>query len=85
MTDLAQLISSAVKASGADDSINKQLTEVLKKDLNDYVSLERLKNKLEVLRKTILNLLRHIKKKLSSQVPYKRTCEKNVQNFFLRP
>lgn len=41
MTDLAQLISSAVKASGADDSINKQLTEVLKKDLNDYVSLER--------------------------------------------
>ncbi|MGR8880292.1 nickel transporter, partial [Klebsiella pneumoniae subsp. pneumoniae] len=49
MNGVAQLISSAVQASGVDDTISKQLTETLQKELNDYISLESLKNKLEVL------------------------------------
>lgn len=49
MTDLNQLIASAVKESGADDSIKSQLTESLKKELSGYVNLELLKTKLEVL------------------------------------
>lgn len=66
MNGVAQLISSAVQASGVDDTISKQLTETLQKELNDYISLESLKNKLEVLysfEKIILNLLSLTKKK----------------------
>lgn len=85
MTDLAQLISSAVKASGADDSINKQLTEVLKKDLNDYVSLERLKNKLEVLytfEKNYLELVKAYKEEIKFASTLQEDLRKERSKFF---
>ena len=85
MTDLAQLISSADKASGADDSINKQLTEVLKKDLNDYVSLERLKNKLEVLytfEKNYLELVKAYKEEIKFASTLQEDLRKERSKFF---
>ncbi|EJD6048495.1 nickel transporter [Providencia rettgeri] len=85
MTDLAQLIYSAVKASGADDSINKQLTEVLKKELNDYVSLERLKNKLEVLytfEKNYLELVKAYKEEIKFASTLQEDLRKERSKFF---
>ncbi|MCZ3384887.1 nickel transporter [Kosakonia sp. SOY2] len=85
MTDLAQVISSAVKASGADDSINKQLTEVLRKDLNDYISLERLKNKLEVLynfEKNYLELVKAYKEEIKFASTLQEDLRKERSKFF---
>ncbi len=67
MKGVAQLISSAVQASGVDDTISKQLTETLQKELNDYISLESLKNKLEVLysfEKNYLELIKSYKEEI---------------------
>ena len=44
MSGLYNVISRAVEASGADHSINEKLTNVLKRELVDYVSIAHLKN-----------------------------------------
>lgn len=85
MTDLTQLISSAVEASGADDSINKQLTEVLKKELSDYISLERLKNKLDVLynfEKNYLELVKEYKEEIKFASTLQEDLRKERSKFF---
>ncbi|MFH0287173.1 hypothetical protein ACGRSR_05920 [Vibrio owensii] len=83
MKDLNQLISLAVKASGADDSIKTQLTEALNKELYSHVKLELLKTKLEVLynfEKNYLELVKEYKEEISLPARYKKTYAKNVQN-----
>lgn len=85
MTDLNQLISSAVKASGADDSINAQLTEVLKKELNGYVNLELLKTKLEVLynfEKNYLELVKEYKEEIKFASSLQEDLRKERSKFF---
>lgn len=87
MTDLNQLIASAVKESGADDSIKSQLTESLKKELSGYVNLELLKTKLEVLynfEKTIWNSSKNTKRKSSLLLPCKKIYVKSDQNSSLK-
>ncbi|WP_434999631.1 nickel transporter [Vibrio scophthalmi] len=85
MTDLNQLISSAVKASGADDSINAQLTETLKKELNSYVNLELLKTKLEVLynfEKNYLELVKDYKEEIKFASTLQEDLRKERSKFF---
>ncbi|EGQ8445001.1 nickel transporter [Vibrio cholerae] len=85
MTDLNQLISSAVKSSGADDSINAQLTEALKKELNGYVNLELLKAKLEVLynfEKNYLELVKEYKEEIKFASTLQEDLRKERSKFF---
>jgi hypothetical protein len=66
MNGVAQLISSAVQASGVDDTISKQLTETLQKSLMTTLVSRVLKISSKyyiALRKIILNLLSLTKKK----------------------
>ncbi|EGX6952298.1 nickel transporter [Aeromonas hydrophila] len=85
MKNLNQLISSAVEASGADDSINSQLTEVLIKELNDYISLELLKTKLEVLynfEKNYLDLVKEYKEEIKFASTLQEDLRKERAKFF---
>lgn len=85
MTDLNNLISSAVKASGADDSINSQLTEALKKELSGYVNLELLKTKLEVLynfEKNYLDLVKEYKEEIKFANTLQEDLRKERSKFF---
>ncbi|EMB2741127.1 nickel transporter [Vibrio parahaemolyticus] len=85
MTDLNQLISSAVKSSGADDSINAQLTEALKKELNGYVNLALLKAKLEVLynfEKNYLELVKEYKEEIKFASTLQEDLRKERSKFF---
>ncbi|EPH5257239.1 nickel transporter [Vibrio cholerae] len=85
MTDLNQLISSAVKSSGADDSIHAQLTEALKKELNGYVNLELLKAKLEVLynfEKNYLELVKEYKEEIKFASTLQEDLRKERSKFF---
>ncbi|CAH6871315.1 Histidin kinase-like protein [Vibrio chagasii] len=85
MTDLNNLISSAVKASGADDSINSQLTEALKKELSGYVNLELLKTKLEVLynfEKNYLELVKEYKEEIKFASTLQEDLRKERSKFF---
>lgn len=85
MKNLNQLISSAVEASGADDSINSQLTEVLIKELNDYISLEVLKTKLEVLynfEKNYLDLVKEYKEEIKFASTLQEDLRKERAKFF---
>ncbi|EJL7016899.1 nickel transporter [Vibrio cholerae] len=85
MTDLNQLISSAVKSSGADDSIKAQLTEALKKELNGYVNLELLKAKLEVLynfEKNYLELVKEYKEEIKFASTLQEDLRKERSKFF---
>lgn len=85
MTNLNQLISSAVKASGADDTINDQLTEALKRELNSYVNLELLKNKLEVLynfEKNYLELVKEYKEEIKFASTLQEDLRKERSKFF---
>ncbi|EMV0255480.1 TPA: nickel transporter [Vibrio cholerae] len=85
MTDLNQLISSAVKSSGADDSINAQLTEALKKELNGYVNLALLKTKLEVLynfEKSYLELVKEYKEEIKFASTLQEDLRKERSKFF---
>lgn len=85
MKNLNQLISSAVEASGADDSINSQLTEVLTKELNDYINLELLKTKLEVLynfEKNYLDLVKEYKEEIKFASTLQEDLRKERAKFF---
>lgn len=85
MKNLNQLISSAVEASGADDSINPQLTEMLIKELNDYISLELLKTKLEVLynfEKNYLDLVKEYKEEIKFASTLQEDLRKERAKFF---
>ncbi|GHX36609.1 hypothetical protein VCSRO158_1561 [Vibrio cholerae] len=85
MTDLNQIISSAVKSSGADDSINSQLTEALKKELNGYVNLALLKTKLEVLynfEKNYLELVKEYKEEIKFASTLQEDLRKERSKFF---
>ncbi|MEC6906678.1 MULTISPECIES: nickel transporter [Photobacterium] len=85
MMDLNQLISSAVKASGADDSIKAQLTEALKKELNSYVNLELLKTKLEILynfEKNYLALVKEYKEEIKFASTLQEDLRKERSKFF---
>ncbi|WP_064607029.1 hypothetical protein [Photobacterium sp. J15] len=85
MTDLNQLISSAVEASGADASINSKLTEILKKELNGYVNLELLKTKLEVLynfEKNYLELVKEYKEEIKFASTLQEDLRKERSKFF---
>ncbi|WP_096780045.1 nickel transporter [Zobellella denitrificans] len=85
MTDLNNLISSAVKASGADDSINSQLTEALKKELSGYINLELLKTKLEVLynfEKNYLELVKEYKEEIKFASTLQEDLRKERSKFF---
>lgn len=85
MTDLSQLISSAVKASGADDSINSQLIASLEKELNSYVSLELLKTKLSVLyefEKNYLELVKEYKEEIKFASTLQEDLRKERSKFF---
>ncbi len=85
MTDLNQLISSAVKASGADDSINSLLTEALTKELSSYVNLELLKTKLSVLyefEKNYLELVKEYKEEIKFANTLQEDLRKERSKFF---
>ncbi|WP_311749332.1 nickel transporter [Proteus terrae] len=85
MKDLNQLISLAVEASGADDSINKKLVEVLQKELSDYVSLELLKARLEVLynyEKNYLELVKEYKEEIKFASTLQEDLRKERSKFF---
>ncbi|EPN3958707.1 nickel transporter [Vibrio sp. Vb1337] len=85
MTDLNQLISSAVEASGADASINSKLTEILKKELNEYVNIELLKTKLEVLynfEKNYLELVKEYKEEIKFANTLQEDLRKERSKFF---
>lgn len=85
MKDLNNLISSAVKASGADDSINSKLTEALAKELNGYVNLELLKTKLEVLynfEKNYLELVKEYKEEIKFASTLQEDLRKERSKFF---
>lgn len=85
MTDLNQLIASAVKESGADDSIKSQLTESLKKELSGYVNLELLKTKLEVLynfEKNYLELVKEYKEEIKFASTLQEDLRKERSKFF---
>lgn len=85
MADLNQLITEAVKASGADDSINKQLTEALKKELGSYVNLELLKTKLDVLynfEKNYLELVKEYKEEIKFASTLQEDLRKERSKFF---
>ncbi|ASG39112.1 TPA: nickel transporter [Enterobacter roggenkampii] len=85
MNGVAQLISSAVQASGVDDTISKQLTETLQKELNDYISLESLKNKLEVLysfEKNYLELIKSYKEEIKFASTLQEDLRKERSKFF---
>ncbi|HFF8522847.1 TPA: nickel transporter [Providencia rettgeri] len=85
MKDFNQLISLAVENSGADDSINKKLTEVLQKELNDYVNLELLKAKLEVLfnyEKSYLELVKEYKEEIKFASTLQEDLRKERSKFF---
>tara|TARA_R110000772_G_scaffold74498_1_gene162192 strand:- start:1709 stop:2173 length:465 start_codon:yes stop_codon:yes gene_type:complete len=85
MTELNKLISSAVKASGADDSVNSQLAEILEKELNSYVNLELLKTKLEVLynfEKNYLELVKEYKEEIKFASTLQEDLRKERSKFF---
>ncbi|EQB5732473.1 nickel transporter, partial [Enterobacter hormaechei] len=85
MNGVAQLISSAVQASGVDDTISKQLTETLQKELNDYINLESLKNKLEVLysfEKNYLELIKSYKEEIKFASTLQEDLRKERSKFF---
>ena len=83
--DLDQLISTAVKASGADSSISTQLTEALKKELNVHIGLAHLKNKLEVLynyEKNYLELVKTYKEEIKFASTLQEDLRKERSKFF---
>lgn len=83
--DLDQLISSAVKESGADDSISTKLTAALKKELNVHIGLEHLKSKLEVLysyEKNYLELVKTYKEEIKFASALQEDLRKERSNFF---
>lgn len=85
MNGVAQLISSAVQASGVDDTISKQLKETLQKELNDYINLESLKNKLEVLysfEKNYLELIKSYKEEIKFASTLQEDLRKERSKFF---
>lgn len=85
MNGVDQLISSAVQASGVDDAIAIQLTETLKKELNDYICLESLKNKLEVLysfEKNYLELIKSYKEEIKFASTLQEDLRKERSKFF---
>jgi F0F1-type ATP synthase delta subunit len=85
MKTLNQLISSAVEASGADDSINSELTDTLMKELNDYINLELLKTKLEVLynfEKNYLELVKEYKEEIKFASSLQEDLRKERAKFF---
>ncbi|MGR5432675.1 nickel transporter [Vibrio owensii] len=85
MKDLSQLISLAVKASGADDSIKTQLTEALNKELYSHVKLELLKTKLEVLynfEKNYLELVKEYKEEIKFASTLQEDLRKERAKFF---
>ena len=85
MTELNKLIASAVKASGADESINSQLTEVLNKELSSYVNLELLKTKLDVLynfEKNYLELVKEYKEEIKFASTLQEDLRKERSKFF---
>ncbi|MEZ9399652.1 nickel transporter [Vibrio splendidus] len=85
MTDLNKVISSAVKASGADESISSQLVEALNKELNSYVTLEFLKQKLSVLydfEKNYLELVKEYKEEIKFASTLQEDLRKERSKFF---
>ncbi|CDT23310.1 MULTISPECIES: hypothetical protein [Vibrio] len=85
MTELNIIISAAVKASGADESINSQLTEVLLKELSGYVNLELLKTKLDVLynfEKNYLELVKEYKEEIKFASTLQEDLRKERSKFF---
>lgn len=85
MKELNKLIASAVKASGADESINSQLTEVLNKELSSYVNLELLKTKLDVLynfEKNYLELVKEYKEEIKFASTLQEDLRKERSKFF---
>ncbi|BBT96415.1 hypothetical protein WP8W19C03_31090 [Aeromonas veronii] len=85
MKTLSQLISSAVEASGADDSINSELTDALMKELNDYINLELLKTKLDVLynfEKNYLELVKEYKEEIKFASSLQEDLRKERAKFF---
>ncbi|HHQ4465321.1 TPA: nickel transporter [Aeromonas veronii] len=85
MKTLSQLISSAVEASGADDSINSELTDILMKELNDYINLELLKTKLDVLynfEKNYLELVKEYKEEIKFASSLQEDLRKERAKFF---
>lgn len=85
MTDINNIISLAVKASGADDSISSQLTEALKKELSGYVNLELLKTKLEILykfEKDYLELLNEYREEIKFACTLQEDLRKERSKFF---
>ncbi|HGY0991710.1 TPA: nickel transporter [Aeromonas salmonicida subsp. pectinolytica] len=85
MKTLSQLISSAVEASGADDSINSELTDTLMKELNDYINLELLKTKLDVLynfEKNYLELVKEYKEEIKFASSLQEDLRKERAKFF---
>lgn len=85
MTELNKLIASAVQASGADESINSRLTEVLNKELSSYVNLELLKTKLDVLynfEKNYLELVKEYKEEIKFASTLQEDLRKERSKFF---
>lgn len=85
MTDLNQIISSAVAASSPDESINSRLAETLKRELSGYVNLELLKTKLEVLynfEKNYLELVKEYKEEIKFASTLQEDLRKERSKFF---
>ncbi|MET5185806.1 hypothetical protein WH623_28500 [Klebsiella pneumoniae] len=87
MSDLYNVISRAVEASGADHSINEKLTNVLKRELVDYVSIAHLKTKLSVLyefEKNYLQLIAEYKEEIKFASSLQEDLRKERAKSFLR-
>lgn len=85
MSDLYNVISRAVEASGADHSINEKLTNVLKRELVDYVSIAHLKTKLSVLyefEKNYLQLIAEYKEEIKFASSLQEDLRKERAKFF---
>ncbi|EMK8769494.1 nickel transporter, partial [Escherichia coli] len=79
------VISRAVEASGADHSINEKLTNVLKRELVDYVSIAHLKTKLSVLyefEKNYLQLIAEYKEEIKFASSLQEDLRKERAKFF---
>ncbi|WP_100035504.1 nickel transporter, partial [Escherichia coli] len=74
-----------VEASGADHSINEKLTNVLKRELVDYVSIAHLKTKLSVLyefEKNYLQLIAEYKEEIKFASSLQEDLRKERAKFF---
>ncbi|MFS6803892.1 nickel transporter [Edwardsiella tarda] len=85
MDDFKELIALAVDASGVDESISTDLTETLSQNLEDYITLERLKNKLEVLynfERNYLELIKSYKEEIKFASALQEDLRKERSKFF---